>query len=169
MIDAPLAVPPEGVDAEAWAAASAAVRSYCGWHIAPSITETVTVDGSGGSVLLLPTLRLTNLADVVNDGQPVSDPEWSVNGLVRGKWTSKFRGITLTMTHGYDEPPPDVLVIVADMAKARALDVVGASTVQAGSFGITFGTNSHVAQAGAVGISRMQRSVLDRYKLPPRP
>ena len=40
-------------------AASDAIREYCGWNIYPQVTETITVDGSGTSVLLLPTMNLT--------------------------------------------------------------------------------------------------------------
>lgn len=166
-VDVPLAPAPDGVDADAWAAASAAVRAYCGWHIAPSIMQTVTVDGPGGKLLMLPTLRLTDLTDVMNSGQAVSDPEWSEAGMVRGSWTTKWRGITLTMTHGYDECPAEVLEVVKDMAAASGK--ANAGTEQAGPYSMTVPSASAASQAGAVGVSPLQRTVLDRYKLPPRP
>ena len=45
----------EGVDP----AAQAAVRAYCGWHIAPSLSETLVLDGTGARAFILPTLHLT--------------------------------------------------------------------------------------------------------------
>ena len=164
MVDEPLAPAPAGVDPSAWAAACGAVRGYCGWHIAPSVSETVTVDGPGGSLLLLPTLHLTDLTDVTNDGTAVTDPEWSEAGMVRGSWTSKFRGVKATLTHGYETCPAEVLAVVTDMAKSAVL--MGAANVQAGPYSMS--PLPHAAQAGAVGMSDLQRAVLDRYKLPPR-
>lgn len=166
MVDVPpLAPVPDGVDADAWAAACAAVRSYCRWHVAPSVTETVTLDGPGGSILLLPTLHLTDLT-ITNDGTAVTDPEWSEAGMVRGSWTSRFRGITATMTHGYDACPADVLQIVKDMAKAAFR--VGQSGIVTGPFQVQFGQTSAGAEGGAVGISGEQAKRLDQYRRPGR-
>ena len=43
-------------------AAQGAVRRYCGWHVAPSITETLRLDGYGGRVLTLPSKHITAIA-----------------------------------------------------------------------------------------------------------
>jgi hypothetical protein len=43
------------------AAAEAAVRAYCGWHIAPAVIEDVVLDGSGTRSLFLRTLRLRDV------------------------------------------------------------------------------------------------------------
>ena len=67
----PLPDAPAGVDAGAWAATVAEVRAYCGWHIAPVVTETLTLDGPGGHLLVLPTLRLVDLLSVTNEGHAV--------------------------------------------------------------------------------------------------
>ena len=47
-----------GVAAMMAGAVSAAIRSYCGWHVAPIVEETMTLDYDGGGILTLPTLRL---------------------------------------------------------------------------------------------------------------
>lgn len=99
-------------------AALAAVRRWCGWHVTPVRTESVVVDGSGSTVLALPTLRLLELISVTEDGETVdvSDLEWSSSGLVsrsrprsgylgwRGShWTMALGGVDVTMRHGFDQ------------------------------------------------------------------
>ena len=168
MIDTPLAPTPEGVDSEAWDAACVTVREYCGWHIAPAITETVTLDGPGGSLLRLRSLYVTAVTEVINRGHVVDDPQWSQNGMIRGCWTDRFRGITVTMTHGYDECPADIVAVLEHMAsQGEAAEAVGVmQSMTAGPFTAQASTAS---LAGAVGLSGQHRGVLDRYKLAASP
>lgn len=154
---------PAGITADALSAACDAVRDYCGWHIAPSFTETRTIDGPGGDLLVLPTLYLTDLKDVTSDGQAVDDPEWSQSGMVRRRcWSRKFRGIEVTMTHGYDTCPEALKGVVVSMA-ARGTAGPGASMTVAGPFTMTYGS---AMQGGATGFLEAHRTVLDRYRLP---
>ncbi|GAB3889498.1 hypothetical protein [Terrabacter terrigena] len=156
-----LADTPDGVDADAWTAACAAVRAYCGWHVAPSFTESVTLDGPGTGVLLLPTLHLTALADVTNDGAAVSDPEWSQAGMVRGSWTGRYRGITATMTHGYETCPGEILGVLRE---AASRGITGSAVSQVGQ--VRMGGVDGVP--GAASFMLEQQAVLDRYVLPVR-
>lgn len=94
------------------AAALAAARRYCGWVVTPPETVTITVDGPGGRVLSLPTLHLTTLSAVVEDGVTldVNDLRFSPNtGVVvkksGGCWTSHMGAIQVTMTHGFASAP----------------------------------------------------------------
>ena len=156
MVDVLLADAPDGVDRDAWGAACAAVRAYCGWHVAPSVTEDVTVDGSGSSVQVLPTLHLTALHSITNDGSAVAEPEWSASGMVRrgGCWTSRWRGVTARITHGYDACPLEVLDIVAEMVASAPSRSV--SSVASGGHSVTYEPT----------MSTRQRAVLDLYRRP---
>lgn len=154
----PIPTAPVGVDADVWEATVAEVRASCGWHIAPSVEETVTVDGPGTHLLVLPTLHLTDLTDVTDDGSAVTSPEWSRTGMVRrpfGCWTHKFRGVTATMTHGYDEWPADLLAVMAEMATPSSTTGV-AKALTSGPYQVTFEESMRPSQ----------REVLGRYKLP---
>lgn len=131
-----LAQAPDGADQGDWDAACAAVRSFCRWHIAPSHRETVTVDGSGGDVLFLPTHRLTALHSIIDDGRAIADPEWSAAGMVRGSWSGKFRGVVVDMTHGFDECPSDVVKIISALAKR--VPTGGLKSKGAGPFSETY-------------------------------
>ena len=172
MATVPLAACPDGVDENDWAVACAAVRSFCGWHVAPSLTEPVTVDGPGGDTLLLPTLHLTNLTDVTNDGAPVANPEWSATGMVRGSWTSKFRGVVATMTHGHSACPPELLAVVKAFAHRLVFDRAAASGAQVSQVGQI----KYVLPTDTTGEASTEWSgpahevaVLDRYRIPARP
>lgn len=113
----PLASTPAGVSEDDWKAACAAVRAYCRWHVAPSYRETVKVDGSGGDVLFLPTHHLTEIHSISDGGRVVTDPEWSEAGMVRGPWSTRFRGVVADITHGHPECPVDVLTLLTAVAK----------------------------------------------------
>lgn len=150
----PIPDAPSGVDTAKWAQAVAAIRGYCEWHIAPEFTETVTVDGPGGPTLILPTQRLSELVDVTSDGRAVSGPEWSASGVVRcGGWSSKFRGITATITHGYPSWPGDLESV------ARELVATG------GHAGVSSVSSDDAQVRFEVSFNGSQRAVMDRYRL----
>ncbi|MDD7812620.1 hypothetical protein PP713_08635 [Mycobacterium sp. CSUR Q5927] len=89
------------------AVALTAARRYCGWHVTPVRSETVTVDGPGSPMLILPTLRLAAVTSLTEDGVAVDlgTVTWSARGLVckrsRRPWTREFMGITATINHGF--------------------------------------------------------------------
>lgn len=149
---------PTGVDAEAWAQAVAKVRGYCRWHIAPSVTETITVDGSGAPLIVLPTLRLTDLISITDDGATVTSPEWSTSGMVyRGTWANwspKFRSVVAEMTHGFDTWPEDLEAVTVEIATSPTMSRV--SSVTSGSHQVSFETS----------MSSSASETLDRYALP---
>lgn len=50
-------------------AALAAARRYCGWHVCPTLTDdTITIDGPGSPLLVLPTLNLQKLTSIAEQG-----------------------------------------------------------------------------------------------------
>lgn len=151
---APMPTAPNGVDVTQWAYAIGQIRGYCEWHIGPEFTETIKVDGPGGHLLALPTMRLVDLDSISSDGATVSSPEWSQAGLVKGRcWSSKLRGIEVTMTHGYEVWPDDL--------EALALDIIGAAT-RAGVKAVTSGSHQVSFESS---LTSAQRSTLERYKL----
>lgn len=138
-------------------AASQEVRSYCGWHIAPETTETVTAEGMGAT-LLLPTLRLTDVVSISRDGEPVdmTGVTWKPNGIVVG-CALGFGDLEVTFTHGYDETPADVAQAVSSIASDGIKGLRRLKSWTRGPFSESF---TDVDPA---------RAVLDRYRLPSRP
>lgn len=129
--------PQEGVDPDSLDAAVASVRAFCGWHIAPSRTETVTVDSYGSGTVILPSLHVTEVASVTVDGTPVTDFTSRANGILdTWLWTSRYyprNGVVVTFTHGYDECPADVREVVVSLAKGNT----GGGTVRVGQISVT--------------------------------
>lgn len=141
--------------------ASGAVRSYCGWHVAPVVDEKVILDGRGGTVLDLPTLRLVSLDEVRVEGEVVPNVEWSQDGMLRGEWPDRWRSIEVDMHHGY-EVPADLLGVVVDAA-ARAVNS------ELGGQAETIGPFSFSASEGSTSLFDYELRVLDRYRLPSLP
>src|SRR5690348_1490097 len=105
------------------AAALTAAQNYCRWHVFPSREETLTLDGSYQFVQMLPSLLVTAVAEVVEDGTTLvegTDYEWSEIGELRRlgacPWTGKLRGLVVTLTHGYETEPADFAAVVERVA-----------------------------------------------------
>lgn len=155
--------------------ATAAVRRYCGWHIAPSITQTLTLDGPGGPVLTLPTMHLTAVASVTEDSTALAiydhlehtgDYEWSELGSVRRRgalWTETYRGVVAEITHGFDDAP-DLAQIIMQVVSAALASPMGATRESAGSFSVSWAST---APGVAGGLSLLERdlAVLSTYRL----
>lgn len=141
-----------------------AVRAYCGWHIAPSQSETLKVEGDGGRVLLLPSLHVTDCTAVRDEsGAAVADFKVRENGVARGWWKCEEL-YAFDVTHGYSAMPAEVADIIADLDE-RGTSSPGA-LVQVGQ--VRYATGSDGAPLGGA-LTLGQMAVLDRYKLPPRP
>lgn len=136
-----------------------AVVAYCGWHIAPSISETLQVEGDGGRVLLLPSLHVTNVTEVRDEsGNVVTGWKARRNGVLRGCWKAEEL-YEVDVTHGYDAMPDEVEEIIAKL-DAEGIGVGAVRVTVSGPFSQTYDLSSQPITV---------RSVLDRYKLPPRP
>lgn len=112
-------------------AALVAARRYCGWHVSPVLSQTVTLDGPGGPVLSLPTLNLVSVTEIDDDGQVLAAGDLRVSrvGSVRkqsgASWSEDLGSIAATFTHGYTEDDAGdwrraVLLTVDAMSKETA-------------------------------------------------
>lgn len=148
-------------------AALAAARTYCGWHVTPVLAnQSVTVDGPGGTLLMLPTLALTSLIAVTEDSVvlDMTGLEWSTRGIVRkldGRlWTGRLRGITATISHGIASAPDFEAVVLAAIDRGA---LASGSDTLARVIG-PFQYDSTASEPGAI-FTNAERAVLDRYAL----
>lgn len=148
--------------------ATAAVRRYCGWHIAPVVAETVTVDGPGGANLQLPTLRLVAVNSITVGGEVLASNrfDWSALGDVRlrsGWWPTRYRSIVADIEHGF-EAAPDVGQVIRQVVANGLSSPMGATREQAGAMSVSWATT---APGVSGGLSLLQRdlAVLDRYRI----
>lgn len=138
-------------------AAVSQVRRIAGWHIAPRITQTVTLDHDGSSVVHLPSLLVTEVASV-RDASGSSPREltgwrWSADGMLSGSFPCGFRVLEVTFTHGFEACPEDLLPVLASRTQRRAMqESLGSRSV------------SYSAEG-----DRAFESTLDSYRLGPRP
>lgn len=108
-------------------AACQTIRTVCGWHIAPQVLETITVDSPGGRVLRLPSLYVTavSLVESLAGPDPVELTEWrwSQNGMLSRAecFPEGFRTVRVTFTHGYETCPLDLLPVIASRTQRRAM------------------------------------------------
>lgn len=140
----------------------AAARRYCGWHVTPERDDELTLDGQGGRLLRLPTLRLVELTKVVENGVILDVAELHVSplGMVTkrsgGCWAHNLGAITVEMTHGFADAPD--------------FDGVVLSAVDRASFAATGGRPRVIGpfQYETEG-SAAECTVLDFYRLERRP
>lgn len=149
--------------------ALAAARNYCGWHVTPQASTEVVLDGPGGILLALPTLRLIDLESVTEDGDDVdvATLEWSANGVVRKQsgqpWTAKLGAITVEMTHGFGSAD--------DFNHAVAMIAAGLGSTIRDDAALTSKKVGDVEYQWAVALTGIgpAAQLLDAYKLPGLP
>jgi len=162
--------------------ASAWVRAYCGWHIAPSQDDTFTLDTDGGRLVMLPTLFMTALGDVVLTADAsIIDPtllSFSLAGMVAYKapappftvppavthWPVGFQTVTMSITHGYATVPDAVKGVAVSVAKRLPAQLAMTTLETAGlvtkELGGTLGGGF-----GFAGLTVAEQAVLNRYRI----
>lgn len=150
-------------------AATQAIRDYCGWHVAPVIDATLTLDGTGTDTVLLPSRRVVDVTDV-KIGDTSLDPsrfEWSADGLLRrrhGCWPDRYRILTVELKHGFDDSGALATVVESIVARIR-MDPSGMLASQsAGTQRVTFG-GRQATGGGGVGLLGTEKELLAPHKL----
>ena len=145
-------------------AALAAARAYCGWHVTPILVDQeITLDGPGAPLLVLPTLNLTELSEVDEDGTELNlaDLNWSVRGLIQKRdghwWTQMFGAITVIFSHGYNSLPDFESAIFSAIARGAFSNDSEPRVI--GPF-----QYSDTPAAGEL-FNDSERAILDRYSL----
>ena len=154
---------PTNYKADPIAAATRAIRNYCGWHVAPVIEETMILDGNGAEVLQLRSGKVVEVREVTVDGNPV-EVEWSEDGLLRlkggGRWPKKYRAIEVDIMHGH-EAAEDLAQLITGLQARAAMDPTGVITHQrAGTQGVNTSPTG-----GAISLLDREKAILDAYRL----
>lgn len=146
--------------------AVATVRAACGWHIAPTVEETVTLTVDYGVGLLrLPTRKLVGV-DEVRDTEletVIDAADYRVlftrNTLLKrsGYWPTGYERVEVDMTHGYTEWPADLWPVIAEVAATSRRDQTVRSQT-AGVFTVAYGSTETTSAVST-------DAALDRYML----
>lgn len=146
------------------AAASGAIRSYCGWSITREVVEDEDLDTYGNSLLVLPTLYLVSI-EALWEGDTYLvdgvDYRWSRRGLIRRKpkgklWPNEYMSVRGSWTHGYEECPEEVAALCVSLANRADVVPTGLLQKQVGGISLQF---KDVALTGP------EERVLDAYAL----
>lgn len=156
--------------AQALAFASGLVRDYCGWTISAEQT-TFIVDGSGTTLLSLPTLRLNNVEEVRLQGEVLaasltgwpgtSEYTWSTRGqLYRASgWPQLFRAVEADVSHGYEPVPEAVQAVVLGVAGGSLFNPGGSLVSK------TVGAVTHTYRDAPGALTELQAFQLSGYRL----
>lgn len=145
------------------------IRRHCGWHISPERAETLIRDGKGGNVQRVLSLNVVSVQSVVDAGQSLVDRQdytWSEAGLFkrrRGRWSSDYRDVTISLTHGYADVPDLVSVVHAVVSRALS-SPMGATREQAGALSVSWATTSP-GVSGGLALLAHEISIVDTYKV----
>ena len=154
--------------AAALAAASAAIRNYCGWHICPSLECTAHPVG-GGKILRLPAGYVSDIGSVTEDGTELTEGqyEWRSDGLLRRtcfrNWSGRWDAIRVNYTAGYD------IAAVPDLAEAvRAITAsvlaVSAGVMSESADGVSISYSAN-ASSIAAALTPQYKHALEIYKV----
>lgn len=136
----------------------------------PMDGDEVTIDGSGGRLVKLPgqLLPIRDVSAVVEEGVDlaVDDFTWSANGILERadghRWTSKRRGLVVTVDHGWLVLPQGVVGVCLSLAK-RYFDSPAGQQVQSetlGSYSVQF------AGGGDIGLTEIESQVIRKAVAP---
>lgn len=150
---------------------SAAIRDYCGWHVAPSLTCVFRGNGEG-RLLMLPAMGVSDVASVsIMDSDstgellPANQYEWTAAGMVRlrfGRFPDAWRGVLCEYTAGFDSA--SLGVVVAQIAGNALAASPGVADERAGNVSISY---NRTGEGITGGVSLLPRDVelLAPYKL----
>lgn len=147
------------------------VRSYCGWHIAPSRLDTATFASDWSLKLLLPSMFVTAIASVAVDGTVLDSDSYGFtsNGVLTLRGWGYWPGETVvSFTHGYTVPPPEVTGVVQAVGQRAVSNPGSATRMQAGPF-LMSPSLTGAGQAVPLALLDSEKSILDAYRIPERP
>lgn len=146
------------------AAVSAAIRSYCGWHVAPNI-ECIWQGDADGKLVELPGMGVSTVHSVTVAGDN-ADHTWRKSGLVRldtpvnDDWGQL---VVVDYDAGFDTSV--LSSVVSQLAVNALVAPAGVMREQAGDVAITYNQTA-VGVTGGIRLLASDKLLLDPYKLP---
>lgn len=142
---------------------SAAVRDYCGWHVAPNLQCKLIGNGEG-HLLMLPAMGVTSVESLTIDGVEVEAFEWTAAGMVRISrcFPKKWRSVECVYNAGFASAA--VGSVVAQVAANMLVASPGVAEEHVGSAGITYNRTGN-GITGGVSLLERDRELLAPYKL----
>ena len=147
-------------------AASAAIRAYCGWHVAPVLDCSITLDGEAGDIWL-PTNALASVTSAKVGGEDVTVTGSNRRGRVRlAHKTCGLGNVAVDYVAGYDVAAcPDLMGVVVQRVMASvAMTTYGVSQETAGGVSISY-SGSALSDLGSAFLPDSVKAALSTYRL----
>lgn len=148
------------------ASASAAIRAYCGWHVAPVLDCSITLDGEAGDIWL-PTNALASVTSAKVGGEDVTVTGSNRRGRVRLEHkTCGLGNVAIDYVAGYDVTAcPDLMGVVVQRVMASvAMTTYGVSQETAGGVSISY-SGSALSDLGSAFLPDSVKAALSTYRL----
>lgn len=148
------------------ASASAAIRAFCGWHVAPVLDCSITLDGEAGDIWL-PTNALASVTSAKVGGEDVTVTGSNRRGRVRlAHKTCGLGNVAIDYVAGYDVAAcPDLMGVVVQRVMASvAMTTYGVSQETAGGVSISY-SGSALSDLGSAFLPDSVKAALSTYRL----
>lgn len=148
------------------ASASAAIRAFCGWHVAPVLDCSITLDGEAGDIWL-PTNALASVTSAKVGGDDVTVTGSNRRGRVRlAHKTCGLGNVAIDYVAGYDVAAcPDLMGVVVQRVMASvAMTTYGVSQETAGGVSISY-SGSALSDLGSAFLPDSVKAALSTYRL----
>lgn len=143
------------------AAASRAIRDYCGWHITGVEEVQHRRVRPYHDTVWLPAMQIESIVSAKINGGDV-DPA-TVEFDPDTGWTSLCgRNVDITFRAGFEDPPETLVTLALALAAGALGTPLGISREQAGGVSVTFSRTSGALQVGPGGADA---AILAPYKL----
>ena len=160
------------------AAACAAIRNWCGWHVYPvqtcSMTERLLagngrVKRAGADILIqLPATFASVPVTVTIDGVPFDDFDLAPNGILRlfdVGWMTRRTQITVTYTAGISDGMMDsIKELIAHRVTHALASSAGVQSESAGGVSVTYSAN-WINSARSTALPDDNKEVLAQYRV----
>lgn len=152
----------------ALAAASQAIRNYCGWHICPSLS-CVTYPMGGGKVIKLPASYVSSITSVTESDKILTEGqyEWRESGLLRRtcfrNWPNRWNSIRVEYEAGFNvDAVPDLKEAIRAITEGVLAVSAGVTSESADGVSISYSSN---ASSIAAALTQSYKNTLEIYKV----
>lgn len=149
-----------------WAlqAASAVVRDFCGWHVAPLVECSADLTQTG-RLVKLPTMAVEVINSVTVNGEEAAY-EWVESGLLRlssHMCGRSWRGVHVEWAAGVDMAGA-LATVVSQLASNALAAAPGVREEHAGQVGISYNQTGN-GVSGGVRLLESDKAILDAYRI----
>lgn len=146
------------------AAVSAAIRAYCGWHVAPNV-ECLWEGDADGRLVQLPAMGVSTVHSVTVGGDDATYT-WRKSGLIRLDRPAPDDWGQLVAADYHAGFDTSVLAsVVSQLAVNAIVAPAGVMREQAGDVAITYNQTA-AGVTGGIRLLSSDKALLDPYRLP---